>query len=350
MKILVTGAAGFVGSHLALRLLNKDYSVVGIDSLNSYYDVRLKYGRLEQMLGLETNALNWNESVPSKKFPNFQFVRCDIASKEDLERVFKEEKIEVVCHLAAQAGVRHSISNPDCYIEANIKGFLNLLECCRHYSVSSLSYASSSSVYGLNRNQPFNENQSVGHPVSIYAATKRSNELMAHAYSHLFNIPTTAMRFFTVYGPWGRPDMALFSFTESILRGKPIDVYNNGDMYRDFTYIDDVVDGVMKVISHPAMPNRSWDPNTPDPSSSVAPFRIYNIGNSSPVSLMDFIRELENQLGKKARINFLEMQPGDIEVTYADVTRLRNDTHYQPSINISEGIASFTAWYQDYYS
>ena len=348
MKILVTGTAGFIGFHLAKRLLERGDEVVGLDSINDYYDVNLKYGRLQET-GIEKESVVYNELVKSTKYPNYKFIQLDLEDRENLEQLFKDEKFDKVCNLAAQAGVRYSLTNPYAYIDANIVGFVNILECCRHNNIKHLAYASSSSVYGLNESQPFSVHDNVDHPISLYAASKKSNELMAHTYSHLFNLPTTGLRFFTVYGPWGRPDMALFLFTKAILENRPIDVFNNGDMQRDFTYIDDIVEGVIRVIDTPAKADEKWSGKDPDPSSSKAPYKIYNIGNNSPVSLMDFIEEIEKKLGKKAEKNMLPMQPGDVKSTYADVSGLINELGYKPHTPLKEGISNFIDWYIDFY-
>ncbi len=347
MKILVTGAAGFIGSFASLKLLEKGNTVVGLDNINSYYDPALKYARLE-MLGIKGN-LSENVKTVSEKYPSFSFVKADLHDSGYLSELFKTEEFDMVCSLAAQAGVRYSLENPSAYIDSNIIGFLNILECCRHYPVKHLVYASSSSVYGLNESMPFKTSDNVDHPVSLYAATKKSNELMAHTYSHLFGIPCTGLRFFTVYGPMGRPDMAYFSFTKSILEGKVINIYNNGDMLRDFTYVDDIVEGITRVMEIPPKGNPSWSGKNPDPGSSKAPFKVYNIGNSSPVKLMDFIEAIERALGRKAEKNFMPMQPGDVYGTYADVSDLIADTGYRPSTSVDEGIGRFVRWYLDFY-
>jgi UDP-glucuronate 4-epimerase len=333
MSILVTGAAGFVGFHVSKRLLSKGYHVLGIDNLNKYYDVRLKRDRLSLL----------------KDNNNFTFYQIDLAESEKLHDVFNKEKINIVINLAAQAGVRYSLYNPYSYIHSNLVGFLNILEACRHYPVDHLLFASSSSVYGANSNIPFSTKDNVDHPVSLYAATKKSNELMAHTYSHLFQIPTTGLRFFTVYGPWGRPDMAYYSFTRSILEGKPIKVFNNGDMRRDFTYIDDIVEGIIGLLDHPPVNNTKWDPLIPDPSSSHAPYKIYNIGNNSPVTLINFIRTLEETIGKQAILQLYPMQLGDVKETYADITDLYEAIGFQPKTSIDEGLTEFVKWFKEYY-
>ncbi|TXD36667.1 NAD-dependent epimerase [Lujinxingia vulgaris] len=333
MKILVTGAAGFIGSHLATRLLARGDSVVGVDNINDYYDPNLKLARLER---LQTN-------------PNFSFEKLELADREGVAALFKAHDFDRVVHLAAQAGVRYSLENPHAYIDANIVAFTNILEGCRHQETPHLVYASSSSVYGANTSLPFSIHDNIDHPVSLYAATKKANELMAHTYSHLYGLPTTGLRFFTVYGPWGRPDMALFLFTDAILKGRPIKVFNNGDMQRDFTYIDDIIEGVVRVTDRVAEPNASWSGDEPDPGTSAAPYRIYNIGNNNPVQLMDMIGALEDCLGQEAQKEFLPMQPGDVQATYADVDDLINDVGFKPDTPIEEGIASFVTWYREYY-
>ncbi len=334
MKILVTGAAGFIGSHVAHRLLARGDEVVGIDNLNDYYDVSLKQARLKRLQDQE----------------NFRFIKADISETAGIERIFQEIESRRVVHLAAQAGVRYSNQNPHAYIQANLVGFTNILEGCRHGGVDHLVYASSSSVYGGNKRLPFSEHDSVDHPVSLYAATKKANELMAHTYSHLFRLPTTGLRFFTVYGPWGRPDMALFLFTKAILEGNPIDVYNHGKMKRDFTYIDDIVEGIVRVLDQPATSDQEFDPTHPDPARSDAPYRIYNIGNSSPVQLLMYIETLEEYLGKTAIKNFLPLQQGDVPESDADTSELKKATGFSPSTNVKEGIRKFVEWYHSYYA
>jgi len=332
-NILVTGAAGFIGFHLAKRLLENGANVAGIDNLNDYYDVDLKQARLSQL----------------EKYSNFRFVRSGIENREMVEHVFKEGRFDVVVNLAAQPGVRYSLKNPYSYIDSNIVGFTNILEGCRHNNVKHLVFASSSSIYGTNAKIPFSVSHNVDHPVSLYAASKKANELMAHTYAHLYGLPCTGLRFFTVYGPWGRPDMAYFSFTHAILEGKPIDVFNFGDMQRDFTYIDDIVEGVIRVMERIPQPNPAWDRTQPDPGSSYAPYKLYNIGNNNPVRLMRFIEVLEENLGRKAVKNMLPMQPGDIPITYADVDELMKDVGFKPSTKIDEGIKKFVEWYRSYY-
>ena len=331
MKVLVTGAAGFIGFHLSQRLLARGDQVVGIDNLNDYYDVNLKKTRLARLQDHE----------------NFSFVQLDIADREGVADLFRREGFQRVVNLAAQAGVRYSIENPQAYIDANIVGFGNILEGCRHNQVEHLAYASSSSVYGANEAQPFSEHHNVDHPIALYAASKKANELMAHAYSSLYKLPTTGLRFFTVYGPWGRPDMALFLFTKGILDGEPIKIFNHGNMIRDFTYIDDIIEGVVRVLDNPAAPNPNWSGQQPDPASSYAPYRVYNIGNNNPVKLMDFIEAIEKALGKKAIKNMMEMQPGDVPSTCADVSALQNDLGFKPDTSVEEGIQKFVDWYRE---
>lgn len=332
-KILVTGAAGFIGFHLAKRLLDEGREIIGLDNLNNYYDVNLKKARLSR---LQDKA-------------DFSFEKVDLADRSAMERVFAEHKPSMVVHLAAQAGVRYSMENPHAYVDSNLVGFINTLEGCRHHGVEHLVYASSSSVYGANIKMPFSVHHNVDHPKSLYAATKKANELMAHSYSALYNIPTTGLRFFTVYGPWGRPDMAYFKFTKSILVCKPIDVYNHGEHKRDFTYIDDIVEGIVRVLGKTPGPNPGWSRDNPDPGTSFAPYRIYNIGNNRPVKLLYFIRVLEECIGKKARMNLLPLQKGDVPETYADVDDLMTDVGFKPATSIEEGIARFVEWYKSYY-
>jgi UDP-glucuronate 4-epimerase len=348
MKILVTGTAGFIGSHLAQRLLARGDDVVGLDSINDYYDVRVKYGRL-QRAGIREADIAYNTLLTSRTQPAYRFIQLQLEDAEALNALFAAEKFDAVCNLAAQAGVRYSLQNPRAYIDANIIGFLNILEACRHHGVKNLSYASSSSVYGLNEELPFSTRHNVDHPISLYAASKKSNELMAHTYSHLFGIATTGLRFFTVYGPWGRPDMALFLFTKAALEGKTIDVFNHGRMRRDFTYIDDIVEGVVRVIDNPARANPQWSGLAPDPSTSSAPWKVYNIGNNNPVELMDFIEAIERALGMKIKKNLMPLQAGDVPATYADVTDLVEDLHYQPATPVQVGIDRFVAWYREFF-
>jgi UDP-glucuronate 4-epimerase len=348
MKILITGTAGFIGFHLANYLIKRGDEVVGLDSINDYYDVNLKYNRL-QTVGINKENIEYNKLVSSSKHANYSFIQLQLEDKENLEKLFAGQQFDKVCNLAAQAGVRYSLTNPDAYLNSNIVGFLNILECCRHNKVKHLAYASSSSVYGLNGKSPFATSDNVDHPISLYAASKKSNELMAHTYSHLFKVPTTGLRFFTVYGPWGRPDMALFLFTKAILENKPIQVFNNGNMVRDFTYIADIVEGVVRVIDNPPAGNPLWDAAHPDPSTSTAPYKVYNIGNNNPVRLMDFIEAIEEALGKKAEKQLLPMQPGDVASTCADVEDLVRDLHYKPDTKVGEGIKNFIEWYRAYY-
>jgi len=348
MKILVTGTAGFIGSFTAARLADRGDEVLGLDSINDYYDINIKHGRLEKC-GIERSQVKSGEIVQSTKYPAYRFVKMDLQNRQGLEQLFSSEHFDRVCHLAAQAGVRYSLTHPHAYIDANVVGFMNLLECCRHTEVNHLVYASSSSVYGLNEKYPFSTRDNVDHPISLYAATKKSNELMAHTYSHLYAIPTTGLRFFTVYGPWGRPDMALFIFTKAILENRPIEVFNHGKMKRDFTYIDDIVTGVIKVLDKPPRGDSSWNGQRPDPSKSPAPYRIYNIGNNSPVELMDFIEAIEKSIGRTAKKNLLPLQAGDVPATWADVEGLVNDFGYAPSVRIEEGVDRFVRWYMDFY-
>lgn len=333
MKILVTGAAGFIGCEAALRLLERGDEVVGIDNLNDYYEVALKEARLARLNGR----------------PGFRFVRLDIADRKEIADLFAAEKFDRVVHLAAQAGVRYSIQNPHAYADSNLLGFVNILEGCRHNAVQHLVYASSSSVYGGNRKMPFSEHDSVDHPVSLYAATKKANELMAHTYSHLYGLPTTGLRFFTVYGPWGRPDMAPFLFAGAILRGEPIKVFNHGDMKRDFTYIGDIVEGVIRVLDKPATVNVEYDPMSADPASSNVPYRVFNIGNSDPVPLLDFIGALESAIGRVAEKIYLPMQDGDVPATYADTSLLDKWVGFSPNTKLEIGICNFVSWYREYY-
>ena len=349
MKILVTGTAGFIGFHLAKRLLEDGHEVVGLDNINDYYDVRLKHGRLRET-GIREEAVEYGKEVKSDKYPRYRFVKLDLTDGDGMESLMGRESFDVVVNLAAQAGVRYSLENPRAYVDSNIVGFLNVLEGCRHHGVKHLVYASSSSVYGLNANVPFKEDSSIAHPVSLYAATKKGNELMAHVYSHLYGIPTTGLRFFTVYGPWGRPDMSPYLFTSAILEGRPIKVFNHGDMLRDFTYIDDIIEGVVRVIHHVPQPDETWRAEEPNPAISCAPYRVYNIGNSSPVKLMDFIKAVEKACGREAVKEFLPMQPGDVYQTNADTTRLKRDMGYKPEMALEEGVGRFVEWYKDYYS
>lgn len=332
MRVLVTGAAGFIGYHLSDRLLSRGDEVLGIDNLNAYYSVDLKRDRLARLENSE----------------GFTFLELDLTDREGMEALFEEHRFDAVVHLAAQAGVRYSLTNPHVYIDSNIVGFLHVLEGCRHHKIGHLVYASSSSVYGANTEMPFSIHQNVDHPVSLYAASKKSNELMAHAYSHLYGIPTTGLRFFTVYGPWGRPDMALYLFAKAILEGKPIDVFNHGRMRRDFTYIDDIVEGVVRVMDRPAQPNPDWSGDAPDPGTGRGPYRLYNIGNNQPVELLHLIETLERCLGREAEKRMLDMQPGDVPETFADVDDLARDVGFRPSTSIEEGVKRFADWYIEY--
>lgn len=348
MKILVTGSAGFIGSFVCLRLLQQGHEVVGLDNLNDYYDIELKYGRLS-IVGIDRNDINWYKFTQSSKFSNYNFIRMNLEDRQAMQMLFANGSFDYVCNLAAQAGVRYSIENPYAYIESNIDGFLNILEGCRHSQVKHLVYASSSSVYGLNGKVPFSEKDGIAHPVSLYAASKKSDELMAHAYSHLYGIPTTGLRFFTVYGPWGRPDMSPFLFTDAILHNRPIKVFNNGDMLRDFTYIDDIVEGVIRVLHRIPVADDSWNSEYPSPDSSSAPYKIYNIGNSQPIKLLDFIQAIEEVNGKEAEKIYLPMQPGDVYQTYADTSNLEHDLGFKPSKVLKEGIKETIEWYCDFY-
>ena len=333
MRILVTGAAGFIGSYVAARLLDRDDEVLGLDNVNDYYDVRLKEARLARLNGRT----------------GFELHRLNLADRAGMERLFAERRPQRVIHLAAQAGVRYSLEHPHAYVESNLVGFMNVLEGCRHHRVEHLVYASSSSVYGANTRMPFSVHHNVDHPLSLYAASKKANELMAHTYSHLYRLPTTGLRFFTVYGPWGRPDMAIFLFTKAILENRPIDVFNEGRMRRDFTYIDDIVEGVVRTCDHVATPDPEWSGDRPDPGTSAAPFRLYNIGNNQPVELMHLIRVLEEAIGRPAVKRMLPMQPGDVPATYADVDDLTRAVGFQPATPIEEGVRRFVAWYREFY-
>jgi UDP-glucuronate 4-epimerase len=372
-KILITGTAGFIGFHLAKQLLKNGCEVVGLDNINDYYDVNLKYARLRET-GIEKEKIAEGNIVQSTKYKGYRFVKLELLEKDKIMELFKQEKFDKIVHLAAQAGVRYSIENPWIYIESNIIGFLNILEACRHNNIKHLVYASSSSVYGLNKKMPLSTSDNVDHPISLYAATKKSDELMAHTYSYLYNIPITGLRFFTVYGPWGRPDMALFLFTKAIMENKPIDVYNYGDMVRDFTYIDDIIEGVVRVTNKPPTPTPTLTQNPPSPpsdhwsliarpkrseggatghlnpaTSPKAPYRLYNIGNSDPIKLMDFIEAIEKALGKKAKKNLMPMQPGDVPKTFSDVKGLEEDMGYKPDTPIGKGISEFIGWYSRFY-
>ncbi len=341
MKILITGTAGFIGFHLAKRLIERGDEVIGIDNINDYYDVSLKYSRLAET-GIGREAETGHKKIQSTKYPNYSFIRMNLEDRDQLNELFEQEKFDKVCNLAAQAGVRYSLQNPHAYISSNIQGFINILEACRHNNIKHLVYASSSSVYGKNTKMPLSTSDNVDHPISLYAATKKSNELMAHTYSHLFGLPTTGLRFFTVYGPWGRPDMALFLFTRAIIENRPVQVFNHGNMVRDFTYIDDIVEGIVRVID-----------SLPEGKAGIAgsaPYKIYNIGNSSPVQLMDYISAIENALGKTAVKEFLPMQPGDVPRTEADVTDLEKDLGYRPDTPVQKGIEEFIEWYKSYFN
>jgi UDP-glucuronate 4-epimerase len=333
VKVLVTGAAGFIGSHVARRLLERGDEVTGLDNLNAYYDPALKRDRLKTLEGRK----------------GFSFVRADLADRAAVEELFRSGKFARVVHLGAQAGVRHSITNPHVFVDSNVTGTLHVLEGCRSAGVEHLVFASTSSVYGLNADMPFSPRHGTAHPISLYAATKKANEVMAHSYSHLYRLPVTGLRFFTVYGPWGRPDMALFLFTKAILAGEPIDLFNGGDMVRDFTYVDDIAEGVIRTLDRTPSPDPAWDPKRPDPSSSSAPYRLYNIGNSSPVKLKDFIAAIEKATGKAAKKNLLPMQPGDVPATCADVGDLMRDTGFKPSTSVEAGVEAFVRWYREYY-
>ena len=332
-KIIITGSAGFIGASLCIKLLERGDNIIGIDNHNDYYDPKIKEARIERLA----------------KYSNYQHYRIDLKDEESLNKVFKDHKPQKVVNLAAQAGVRYSMENPLAYINSNIVGFAHILENCRLHKIKHLVYASTSSVYGANTKMPFSEHHSVNHPLSVYAASKKSNELMAHSYSYLYQLPTTGLRFFTVYGPWGRPDMALFKFTKAILEEKPIDVFNYGKHTRDFTYIDDIVEGVIKTLDNPAISNVDWNGDQPDPATSRAPWRIYNIGNNKPVQLMDYVKALEKTLGKKAKINFLPLQPGDVPDTYANVDNLKKKFNYKPSTSVISGVSNFVKWYKDYF-
>lgn len=348
MKILVTGMAGFIGYHLSLALAKRGDEVVGLDNINDYYDVGLKYARLAN-LGFEAGAIEENRLINSNKYANLRFIKADLADLSLLDKIFGEEKFDCVVNLAAQAGVRYSLSNPHAYVQSNIVGFVNLLECARKFELKNLVYASSSSVYGLNEKMPFKTQDSTEHPISLYAASKKSNELMAHTYSHLFNLPTIGLRFFTVYGPWGRPDMALFLFVKAALEGRSIDVFNHGKMMRDFTYVDDIVGGIIKCIDNKATPNPNWNALNPDPATSKAPYKIYNIGNNNPVELMKYIEAIEAKIGREIKKNFMPMQAGDVPATYADVSGLVQDFGYKPSTSVNDGVAKFIDWYCEFY-
>lgn len=347
-KILVTGAAGFIGFHLVEKLLHSGNQVVGLDVINDYYEIDLKYARLKET-GIDHQQLSPGCLQQSTKHPNYQFIQLGMEDREAIHKLFEQFQFDAVMNLAAQPGVRYSIENPYAYIDSNIVGFINLLEACRHYKTGHLVFASSSSVYGLNASIPYATQDNVDHPISLYAATKKSNELMAHTYSHLYGIPTTGLRFFTVYGPWGRPDMAIYLFTKAIFEGQTLKVFNHGNMVRDFTYVGDIVEGVARVLDHPPVGNPDWNPKHPDPSSSPAPYRLYNIGNNMPVKLMDFIEAIEMASGRKAKKEFLPIQPGDVMRTFADVSDLERDFGYKPSTDVKTGVQHFVDWYRRYY-
>lgn len=348
MRVLITGTAGFIGYHLVKKLAGKGFEIIGIDNINDYYDVNLKYARLEDT-GILKEKIENGKVVKSETFPEYSFIKLDLKDTNRVNEIFNKYKFDMVCHLAAQAGVRYSIENPKVYIESNLNAFANILEGVRNFKAGHLVYASSSSVYGLNEAMPFSTHHNVDHPVSLYAATKKGNELLAHSYSYLYGIPVTGLRFFTVYGPWGRPDMALFKFVRNILKGEPIEVYNFGEMERDFTYIDDIVSGIEKVLSISPVGNSDWNGMDPDPSSSTAPYKIYNIGNGKPVKLMDFIDIMEKTLGKTGEKNMMPIQPGDVVKTWADTRDLEADTGYKPSTPVETGVRKFVDWYRSFY-
>jgi len=348
MKILITGTAGFIGFHLTKKMLDRGDEVIGIDNINDYYDVDLKYCRLTET-GIEKIKIEYGKSVKSAKYDKYTFVKMDLMDRESINKLFEDEHFDAVCNLAAQAGVRYSLENPYAYIDSNITGYVNLLEAIRHNPVKHFVYASSSSVYGLNKKTPFSTSDNVDHPISLYAASKKSNELMAHTYSHLFNIPVTGLRFFTVYGPWGRPDMAYFLFTRAILENKPIDVFNNGNMKRDFTYIDDIIEGIIRVIDNPSKGNSNKNGMYSESESVGAPYQLYNIGNNKPIKLIEFIESIEENLERKAEKRFLPMQPGDVIATWADVDDLIKDVKFKPETDIKTGMKKFIKWYKEYY-
>jgi UDP-glucuronate 4-epimerase len=348
LRILVTGAAGFIGFHLVNRLLHTGHIVTGVDNLNDYYPVELKLARLAE-LGIKQESIELNKGTNSHLLSGFTFWKAGIEDKAILDHIYQQHQPDIVVNLAAQVGVRYSLINPEAYIKSNLTGFSNILECCRHHHVSHLVFASSSSVYGLNQHNRLSVDQNVDHPISLYAATKKSNELMAHSYSHLFHLPVTGLRFFTVYGPWGRPDMAMFLFTQNILNRTPLDLFNHGEMERDFTFVDDIVEGLIRVMLTPPLPDPNWNPEYPDPSSSSAPYRLYNIGNQTPVKLIDFIREIEKTTGVKAKLNYLPLQPGDVLKTCADIGPLYKKFGFEPQTPISVGVAKFVEWYREFY-
>jgi UDP-glucuronate 4-epimerase len=349
MKILVTGSAGFIGYHLVKALLNQGHDVTGIDNINEYYDASLKFSRLEDS-GISAEQIEFGKLVESSSHERYKFIRLDLKDQQGLNKLFECGNFEVVCNLAAQAGVRYSLTNPQAYLDSNIQGFLNILECCRHHKIKHLVYASSSSVYGLNKKMPFSTHHNVDHPISLYAASKKSNELMAHTYSYLFGLPTTGLRFFTVYGPWGRPDMAIFLFTKAIMEGKPIHVFNNGNMKRDFTHVNDIIDGIMRIIAQPPCKSTGWNGESPDPASSSHPYQIFNIGRGKSIKLLDFIEQLEISTSMTAEKIYMPLQDGDVEETWADINDLKTSFGYNPQIDVKEGISSFVEWYKMYYA
>lgn len=349
MRILVTGTAGFIGFYTARRLVEEGHEVVGLDSINDYYDVALKFGRLNQS-GIAEECIEYGKKVQSSTYRRYSFIKLKLEDKCELDQLFDRERFDAVCHLAAQAGVRYSIENPYAYIDSNIIGFMNILEACRHYRVLNLSYASSSSVYGLNESMPFSAEHGVNHPVSLYAATKKSNELMAHTYAHLYGIQCTGLRFFTVYGPWGRPDMAPFIFTKAAFNGETIKVFNNGKMQRDFTYIDDIVECVVRVVGSPSKADDNWSGHRPNPSSSSAPYKVYNIGNSDTVQLLDFIQAVERASGREIKKDFQPIQLGDVVATYAEVSEIEKDFGYKPKTSVHEGMKLMVDWYRSFYN
>lgn len=347
-KVLVTGSAGFIGFHTCLKLIENNFYVIGLDSINDYYDVNLKFSRLK-LIGIEKNKIAYGKIVNSCQYNNLSFIQLNLEDKDCILNLFKEQKFDFVINLGAQAGVGYSINNPQAYINSNIFGFLNILECCRHFNIKHLIYASTSSVYGLNKKMPLTETDPVNHPLTLYSASKKSNELMAHSYSHLFNIPTSGLRFFTVYGTWGRPDMALFLFTKSILNNEPIKIFNNGDMVRDFTYVDDITESIVRLIHKAPKIDNNWNALTPDPSTSSAPYRILNIGNSAPISIMKYVEVIEKKIGRKAIKQFEPMRQGDIKETHANHTALEKLIEFKPQIKIEVGVNRFVDWYREYY-